>query len=92
MFTQVSNAHCVNIAGEIILPQTMNTLERFKDTLNLLYLFKQHNLNLLDVVTPSIERKAIEDQLKMLSNSYKEPPVRHAPKTFFTPRRKREKK
>ncbi|CAO3655433.1 unnamed protein product [Mucor hiemalis] len=88
---QVSDVHCVNIVGELVLPQTMNILEKFKDTLDLLYLFKQHNLNLLDVVTPFLERKAIENQLKMMTGSYKKPPVRHAPTTFFTPKKKRER-
>lgn len=55
--TQVSDAHCVHSVGELVLPQAMNVLEMFKDTLNLLYMFKQHNLNLLHVMTPALERK-----------------------------------
>lgn len=79
--TQVSDAHCVHIVGELILPQSMNVLEIFKDTLNLLYLFKQHKLNLLDLVIPALERKVIE-------GSYNEPLVRRATMTFFTPKKK----
>ncbi|KAI8638767.1 hypothetical protein BD408DRAFT_422522 [Parasitella parasitica] len=90
--TQVSDVHCVNIVGDLVLPQTMNVLEMFKNTLNLLYMFKQHNLDLLDVVTPALERKVIEDQLKMMTGSYNERSVRRAPMTFFTPKKKREKK
>ncbi|KAI8887764.1 hypothetical protein K501DRAFT_174787, partial [Backusella circina FSU 941] len=90
--TRVSDAHCVHIVGELVLPQSMNVLEMFKDTLNLLYLSKQHNLDLLDVVMPALERKVIEDQLKMMIGSYNEPLVRHALITFFTPKKKRERK
>lgn len=90
--TQVSDAHCVHIVGGLVLPQNIYILDKFKDTLNLLYLFMKHNLNLLDIVSPFLEGKEIEDQLKMMSSSFKDPPVRHAPTTFFTPKRKRERR
>lgn len=62
--TQVSDAYYAHIVGELFPPQTMNILEMFKDTINLLCLFKQHNLNLLEREIPAIERKVIEVQLK----------------------------
>ncbi|KAL0136380.1 hypothetical protein V8B55DRAFT_1538893 [Mucor lusitanicus] len=63
-----------------------------RDNLFLLGMDWQHNLDLLNIATPSLEKKAIDDQLKMMRSSCKEPPVRHAPTTFFTPKKKRDRK
>lgn len=55
-------------------------------------MLKQHSLNLLEVTTPALEKRAIEEQLKLMDSSYNGPTVRTIPMTFFTPKKKREKK
>lgn len=64
----------------------------FKNTLNLLCILKQHSLNLLEVITPALEKRAIEEQFKLMDGSYNGPTVRTTPMTFFTPKKKRERK
>lgn len=87
---------CVLLPGggvsELVIPQKMNVLDVFKDTLHMLYHFKQHNVNLLDKLKPAIERRAVKEQLKMMTGGHEEAPTRSAPKTFFTSKRKRERK
>lgn len=90
--SQVAEVHCAHIIGDLVLPFNMNVLDMFKNTLNLLCILKQHSLNLLEVITPALEKRAIEEQFKLMDGSYNGPTVRTTPMTFFTPKKKRERK
>lgn len=90
--SEVCDIHCAHIIGDLVLPFKVNVLDMFKKTLNLLCILKQHSLNLLDIVTPALEKREIEEQLKLMDSVYDGPTVRSAPKTFFTPTKKRDRK
>lgn len=83
----VLGAHIAYHLGDLVLSSSLACLQDFKDTLDLLYAFKKHQLRLKCIIEPAYHRKQATDTL----GHYKEvdlPDDDKMPKTLFSPVRK----
>lgn len=80
-------------AGDLVIPERIGTLSPLKKTLDLLYSFKHHHINLTRSIQFAVEESKISDQLRKLrpeiANSTKK---KVDPVVFFTSTTKRQRK
>ncbi|KAI8643806.1 hypothetical protein BD408DRAFT_138530 [Parasitella parasitica] len=90
-FDTYENIFSIHYAGDLVIPENIGTLYLLKETLDLLYSFKHHHVNLSRSIQSSVEKSKIADQLRKLRPE----PIRTkreiGPVVFFTPSKRQKK-
>ena len=86
----VDDGYCAYHMGDIKIPPTSNNFKDFTSTLNLLYQYKHHLINMTEIVEPAFYREQAKSKLHTyrLPSNPKRPP---SPDTLFTPVKKKSK-
>lgn len=89
---KVDSAYVAYHIGDLALPVSLSCLKDFKQTLNLLFSFKHHHFELRRILAPCCRRQANNQVLSMYRYGNVSPKRSLSPGTFFSPKKKQQKK
>lgn len=89
---KVDSAYVAYHIGDLALPVSLSCLKDFKQTLNLLFSFKHHHFKLRRILAPSCRRQANNQILNMYRCGNAPAKRSSSPGTFFSPKKKQQKK
>jgi hypothetical protein len=85
---KVDSAYVAYHIGDLALPVSLSCLKDFKQTLSLLFSFKNHHFKLKKILAPSCPRQANNQVLSMYRCGNAPAKRSSSPGTFFSPKKK----
>ncbi|KAG1071278.1 hypothetical protein G6F42_026040 [Rhizopus arrhizus] len=89
---KVDSAYVAYHIGDLALLVSLSCLDDFKQTLDLLFSFRHHHFELKRILAPSCRRQANSQVLNMYRCGNASAKRSSSPGTFFSPKKKQQKK